>query len=193
MSDRIAVISSGRTLQIDTPLGLYERPSCREVAGFIGTMNFFEAVVVRAIGGVAECDAGALGMLRAIGTQAALRPGQRVTLAIRPEKIAVGRGVQPSGPNAVYGRLVSHSYFGDRSHFAIEVPGLPTPMVASRQNDAETGVAAPQAGADFWIRLPETALTALPQEEEAAVPLGCASQQQNQHGEMEHVVRTQPR
>ncbi len=39
LSDRIAVMSGGKVLQIDTPDGLYQRPNCREVAEFIGTMN----------------------------------------------------------------------------------------------------------------------------------------------------------
>src|SRR5215475_13118056 len=42
MSDRIAVMSKGTILQIDTAERLYEAPSCREVAGFIGSMNFID-------------------------------------------------------------------------------------------------------------------------------------------------------
>ena len=41
LSDRIAVMSKGRVLQIDAPEALYENPNCREVAEFIGTMNVF--------------------------------------------------------------------------------------------------------------------------------------------------------
>ena len=41
LSDRIAVMSKGRVLQIDAPEVLYEKPNCREVAEFIGTMNVF--------------------------------------------------------------------------------------------------------------------------------------------------------
>jgi ABC-type Fe3+/spermidine/putrescine transport system ATPase subunit len=43
MSDRIAVMSGGRILQVASPRELYERPNCREVADFIGEMNFFAA------------------------------------------------------------------------------------------------------------------------------------------------------
>ncbi|HEY0123516.1 MAG TPA: ABC transporter ATP-binding protein, partial [Rhizobium sp.] len=42
MSDRIAVMSAGRLLQIDTPDNLYERPLSRDVADFVGNMNFFD-------------------------------------------------------------------------------------------------------------------------------------------------------
>ena len=45
MSDRIAVMSKGRDLQIDTPARLYESPNSRDVASFIGNMNFFDGRV----------------------------------------------------------------------------------------------------------------------------------------------------
>ena len=40
MSDRIAVMSKGKVLQIGTPVEIYERPNCRFVADFIGETNF---------------------------------------------------------------------------------------------------------------------------------------------------------
>jgi putative spermidine/putrescine transport system ATP-binding protein len=40
MSDRIAVINGGRIMQLDTPRALYERPTNRFVAEFIGESSF---------------------------------------------------------------------------------------------------------------------------------------------------------
>jgi ABC-type Fe3+/spermidine/putrescine transport system ATPase subunit len=40
VADRIAVMNTGRIEQLDTPSGLYDAPSTRFVAGFVGTMNF---------------------------------------------------------------------------------------------------------------------------------------------------------
>lgn len=40
MSDRVAVISGGRLMQVDTPRALYDRPSNRFVAEFIGESSF---------------------------------------------------------------------------------------------------------------------------------------------------------
>ena len=47
MADRIAVMRDGILQQLDTPQSLYDRPSNRFVAGFIGSpaMNFFDAHV----------------------------------------------------------------------------------------------------------------------------------------------------
>ena len=43
MSDRIAVMRQGRIEQIGTPNDIYERPTTRFVAGFIGTANLIES------------------------------------------------------------------------------------------------------------------------------------------------------
>ena len=42
LSDRIAVMSEGKVLEIATPNQLYESPNSRFVADFIGSMNFFD-------------------------------------------------------------------------------------------------------------------------------------------------------
>jgi spermidine/putrescine transport system ATP-binding protein len=46
MSDRIAVMFEGQIAQLDDPETLYRRPKTRQVADFIGTMNFLPAEVV---------------------------------------------------------------------------------------------------------------------------------------------------
>jgi spermidine/putrescine transport system ATP-binding protein len=43
MSDRIAVMNRGRVLQVGSPVDIYERPSTKFGADFIGEMNFIEA------------------------------------------------------------------------------------------------------------------------------------------------------
>ena len=49
MSDRIAVMSHGKVLQVGAPVEIYERPNCKFVADFIGDSNFLE-------GEVRQCD-----------------------------------------------------------------------------------------------------------------------------------------
>ena len=63
LSDRIAVMSRDRVLQVDTPSGLYEAPTSRSVASFIDAMNFFEARVRGRANGHAELEVEALGRL----------------------------------------------------------------------------------------------------------------------------------
>src|ERR687894_2737956 len=58
MSDRIAVMESGRIDQLGTPREIYEKPATRFVAGFIGTSNVVSGSVERVDGGVAVLSYG---------------------------------------------------------------------------------------------------------------------------------------
>ncbi len=86
MSDRIAVMDSGRILQIGTPLEIYERPNCRFVADFIGETNFIEGVV-RETSPAHTTVATPDGMLWHGYTPHPVQTGAHVTLSIRPEKV----------------------------------------------------------------------------------------------------------
>ncbi len=90
MSDRIAVMSQGKVLQLGEPEEIYERPANRFVADFIGETNFLK--------GKFEGKEGAYAMVRLdsscvtkaiVGDEVTLSHGQEVTVAIRPEKINI--------------------------------------------------------------------------------------------------------
>jgi spermidine/putrescine transport system ATP-binding protein len=68
MSDRIAVMHKGKVLQVDDPIGIYERPTTLFGAGFIGEMNFLKST--------------------AVALPATLKAGSEATLAIRPEALS---------------------------------------------------------------------------------------------------------
>src|SRR5437764_4486797 len=57
MSDRLAVMSQGKVEQIGFPEDIYERPTTRFVAGFIGTSNIVEAPVVGRSGDLVQVEA----------------------------------------------------------------------------------------------------------------------------------------
>ena len=54
MSDRIAVMNKGRYEQLGDPEGLYERPTTRFVAGFLGISNLLPATVAGTADGYAH-------------------------------------------------------------------------------------------------------------------------------------------
>jgi spermidine/putrescine ABC transporter ATP-binding subunit len=124
MSDRIAVMSSGRVLQIATPRVLYEEPNCREVADFIGTINFFDGTVTAPN----TIDAGPIGTVHAATTGPV---GSRTLVALRPEKIALS--ADPVA-GAFRGHVVAAAYLGERSHYTIAIPGRDEPIAVSGQN-----------------------------------------------------------
>ncbi len=85
MSDRIAVMSAGEVQQVGGAKEIYEHPSNRFVADFIGETNFVEGKMVE-LGSPAKVTIGEATVLGMIGEHA-VNEGQSVTLAIRPEKI----------------------------------------------------------------------------------------------------------
>ena len=89
MADRIVILNDGRVEQVGSPVQLYERPSNKFVAGFIGSpqMNFLELTVEgRRENGLA-CVAEGLGKLvLPIETEGGIE-GKKVTLGIRPEHV----------------------------------------------------------------------------------------------------------
>jgi len=85
MSDRIAVMDMGVVQQVGTPREIYEHPINRFVADFIGETNFVPATV-QAVDEFVTLDVGGTEVLGESGNRP-LAVGQKVTLAIRPEKI----------------------------------------------------------------------------------------------------------
>jgi spermidine/putrescine ABC transporter ATP-binding subunit len=138
MADRVAVMSAGRVLQVAGPRALYEKPNCREVADFIGTMNFFDGIVEARDGETATIDAGTLGHIRIAGAPAFATPGATVTLALRPEKISLTASSEPnslSGTDCVRGTVVSTTYLGERTHVSVAVEGVASPLAITIPND----------------------------------------------------------
>lgn len=134
MSDRIAVMASGKVLQVDGPTRMYEAPNSREVADFIGSMNFFEGSVRGVENEEAVIDAGPLGDVRAKVNGPFVTTGATVTIAIRPEKLALVSERPNARYNLVQGTVRTAAYLGDRSHFYVRVPGLGQPVAVATQN-----------------------------------------------------------
>jgi ABC-type Fe3+/spermidine/putrescine transport system ATPase subunit len=135
MSDRVAVMSEGKVLQIAAPRALYETPNCREVADFIGTMNFFDAKVIGQEGTAVLLDAGPLGKPRIDHPPPRATAGAGVALALRPERIVLGKS------GAVSGKIVMATYLGERSHVLVAVGGLTRPIAVTLQNATATAAA----------------------------------------------------
>jgi iron(III) transport system ATP-binding protein len=88
MSDRIAVMSAGRIVQEGEPREIYERPADPFVADFVGSGNFIQGEVVDRDGPVQVRVRTALGDL-VVTDFGAGRPGEPVTVFVRPENVRV--------------------------------------------------------------------------------------------------------
>lgn len=91
MSDRIAVMSFGKIMQVDSPPELYNHPKNRFVAEFIGDMNFLDGQVLSIKNGKIELKVGGK-QLQTITNGLKLSENQRVTFALRPEKLELTKG-----------------------------------------------------------------------------------------------------
>jgi spermidine/putrescine transport system ATP-binding protein len=91
MSDRIAVMSAGKIQQIGAPLDIYESPVNHFVADFIGDSNFIEGTI-NTINGDAAVVKTPDGIAIAARMNGPHKVGDRIAVALRPEKILLGAG-----------------------------------------------------------------------------------------------------
>jgi iron(III) transport system ATP-binding protein len=99
LSDRVAVMSNGRIVELASPLELYLRPQSHFAARFVGQADLLDCRLIRRDGDAAEIET-PLGMLRS-ETLPTDSSGP-LSLLVRPEHIEVHAGTQ-SGPNMVSG------------------------------------------------------------------------------------------
>jgi spermidine/putrescine transport system ATP-binding protein len=139
MADRIAVMSEGKVLQVGPPDDIYERPTSRFVADFIGETNFIDGRMKARDGRLAavEAEGGAVvwGELR----DHDLAVGDAAALAVRPEKLSIDPAVESDGPPAgdhetrLHGVIRAAHYLGTDARYEVEVPGCGQ-VVARVQN-----------------------------------------------------------
>jgi len=127
MSNRIAVMSRGKALQIGTSVGIYERPNCKFVADFIGETNFLSGTVKqiekeRILVTLTHPEKEIYGI--GIGD---LSVGQAVAVAIRPEKVLLvdDDGSEPPHTgqleNKLQGRVTTTAYIGSDTRVVLEL------------------------------------------------------------------------
>jgi putative spermidine/putrescine transport system ATP-binding protein len=88
ISDRIVVMYGGRAEQVGTPFEIYNRPSTRFVANFVGTLNVLEGTVSDAASGKVRINTEEIALKNKLNGS---RTGETLSLALRPEAIALGR------------------------------------------------------------------------------------------------------
>ena len=120
MASRIAVMDHGRVLQVGTPKEIYECPSNRFVADFIGNINLFDGHLsvdeherseITTDQGVVHIDHGIGGAI-----------GMPLTVAVRPEKIYIAKKRPDVTFNLFSGKVREIAYFGSYSSFVVETP-----------------------------------------------------------------------
>ena len=117
LADRIAVMHQGQILQIGSAEELYQSPTDKDVADFLGSMNW--------LSGTIEAD----GAIRtSFGTvfssdSNSIQPNAQVWLGIRPEDVVVhgAADTSPDGRNAFTGEIISSIFLGDHRTYEIRL------------------------------------------------------------------------
>ncbi|GAB3403567.1 ABC transporter ATP-binding protein [Schumannella luteola] len=140
MSDRIAVMSEGRVLQVASPIDIYDAPASRFVAGFIGSCNLIPARLEagRAIPSGAGAGAGAIPADTADAAARGLRDGAEVVVAVRPERVTLHADPAAAPAGAVRGIISARVFLGDEWTVHVDAQGLTlTVQVPSGEAGAE--------------------------------------------------------
>jgi putative spermidine/putrescine transport system ATP-binding protein len=142
LSDRIAVMNSGRIEQLGVPRDIYERPATRFVADFIGASTALEVHVVdeRAI----ELRSGERFRLEPARP---LEVGRFIDVLVRPERVHLGAASE----NAVRATVAGVMYLGDHSEIRLELPGGARLLAVMR------GAVSLEAGATVTVSIPPDA------------------------------------
>ena len=139
LSHMIAVMNQGRIVQIGTPRDIYERPSDRFVADFVGTTNFLDAVVVTTDGAGGYRVRSALGEIN-VRCVERLAANDAVVVSVRPEDVELSEQPQPrtDGDNFYAGAVLAKAFLGDCLDFQVKIgdfvllarvhPSLRTPV-----------------------------------------------------------------
>jgi putrescine transport system ATP-binding protein len=138
LSTRIAVMDKGVIRQTGTPTDVYEYPRNKFVADFIGSINQFEGTVKSVTKAEARVSCAAWDGDIVVGCSAAISAGQKVSVAVRPEKIVIGKQRPAKGANAAEGLVLDLGYFGKDSLYRVELPSSALVRV-NRVNDQRGG------------------------------------------------------
>jgi spermidine/putrescine transport system ATP-binding protein len=153
ISDTIAVMNQGRIEQIGKPAEIYETPRTSFVAAFIGDTNFLEGRVAESLGErFSRAEIPGLGAVM-IDNDTPVRPGDRIHLSLRPEKLMVSREKPANGQwdNAVPGTVEDIIYFGSHTRYWVRC-GEYRICAEQQHRTFQLDETAPSWGDPVWLR-----------------------------------------
>jgi spermidine/putrescine transport system ATP-binding protein len=153
ISDTIAVMNQGRIEQIGKPAEIYETPRTSFVAAFIGDTNFLEGRVTESLDGrFSRAEIPGLGSVM-IDNDKPVRPGDRIHLSLRPEKLMVAREKPAAGEwnNTVPGIVEDVIYFGSHTRYWVRC-GEYRICAEQQHRTFQLDETAPSWGDSVWLR-----------------------------------------
>jgi len=119
LASRIGVMNHGRILQTGTPSDIYEYPTSKYVADFIGSVNMFEGRLVEDEPDYVRIESPELGGTVYVDHGVASAPDAKVWVAVRPEKVRLDRERPDQSENVFNGTVKEIAYLGDVSRYLV--------------------------------------------------------------------------
>ena len=172
MSDRIAIMNSGRIEQVGSPGDIYDNPASNFIARFLGEANLIEGMMKESGDTAAVlCTAGGCRIRARSAVDA--RPGAPANLFVRPERVRLrpagdpaarapaevtdDDGVAPNEVNHAAGRLVQTSFLGNILRHVVEIePGIR--VTVDVQNDGAEPLRAPGSPVSLSWRIADSVI-----------------------------------
>jgi putrescine transport system ATP-binding protein len=123
LANRIGVMDRGRIVQVGSPRDIYEYPSTRFVADFIGSVNLFEGRLTEDEADYVRVACPELPAPVLVDHGVSAAPEATVWVAIRPEKIQLLRERPAGTDNHAQGTVRDVAYMGDMSIYLVVLPG----------------------------------------------------------------------
>ena len=150
MATRIALMDSGRIRQVATPDEIYESPTSRFAAEFIGSVNMIEGRIDEDMKDYVTIRAPQLPDVIYVGHGISGYEGQEVAFAVRPEKVQISKEEPAQPHNKARGRIEDIAYFGSHSVFHVRLP-TGFKMMANFANQERWASEGMTWGDDVWV------------------------------------------
>jgi putrescine transport system ATP-binding protein len=123
LASRIGVMNHGEIVQAGTPSEIYEFPSSKFVADFVGSVNMFEGKLIEDEPNYVRIGSPELGGTIYVSHGISAPPEAVVWAAVRPEKIFMSTvAPQDCSDNVVRGTVQDIAYLGDLSIYLVKLP-----------------------------------------------------------------------
>jgi spermidine/putrescine transport system ATP-binding protein len=142
---------------------IYERPTSRFVADFIGESNFMEGTVKSINGRRALVTISALKQDLSAILMADASVGDNVVVSVRPEKIRIADKAA-ANENCLEGTVVNSTYIGSDTHVFADVGGLPVKIWEQNRISTLDPRAFYKKGQQLWLTLLPDNVLVLPKE-----------------------------
>ena len=151
-------------MEIASPAQLYENPSSRFVADFIGSMNFFPGEVTKSENGKLSISTDSMGEIEIPSSNSEYADRSPVWVAIRPEKLKPVFTAPGDLSNVMQGVMGPSAYLGDRSHFYVHLSKREEPVLVALQNLERSINQLHGPNQKVWLKWSTDAMVVLPRD-----------------------------